>query len=150
MNVADPLTLLGTWQLDRVIDDRRNNVRGTATGRLTLAPEPAGDRLRWFEECLLEWRDYRGPATRTYYLAPGPDGWRLTFDDGRLFHRWRPGETVRHDCGDDDYAGTVEPAPETGGMIIVWRVTGPRKDYTSTTRLTFTRPYGADATAEAT
>lgn len=150
MNVADPLTLLGTWRLDRVIEDRRNDVRGTASGRLTLEPEPDGDRIRWAEECRLEWRDYSGPATRTYYLDRGPDGWQLTFDDGRLFHPWRPGETVRHDCGADDYTGTVAVDPQTRELIIVWQVTGPRKDYTSTTRLTLTRPYDSDATAEAT
>lgn len=150
MNLVDPQTLLGTWRLDRVIDDRRNGVRGTARGILALEPEPHGDRIRWFEECRLEWRDYGGTATRTYYLRRGPDGWQLTFDDGRLFHDWRPGETVRHGCGADDYTGSVEPAPDGAGMIIVWQVAGPRKDYTSTTRLTPTRPDNGDATAEAT
>lgn len=128
---ADPSTLLGTWRFVRQIEDRRNAERGRVTGTMTLTPE--GTRIRWSEHGILEWRNTRNPAYRTLFLVPRPDGWFVTFEDGRDFHPWRPGTQVRHPCGSDLYTGRIETEAER--WSVSWTVTGPRKDYTMTTEI---------------
>jgi hypothetical protein len=124
--------LLGVWRFDREIDDRRNQLRGRATGEMIFTAED--DRIRWHETGTLSWCGARTTVTRTLFLIERGDGWIVTFDDGRDFHDWRPGAPVRHPCGADDYAGLIDANPES--LIITWDVTGPAKDYTTTTRLT--------------
>lgn len=127
-----PLWLIGTWTFERDLIDRQHGVDGRVAGDMIFTAED--DRIRWHESGTLTWGDVHTPVTRTLFLTGGTDGWFVTFEDGRFFHDWRPGNPVRHPCGADDYTGQIDADPDS--MIITWNVSGPGKDYTSTTQLT--------------
>ncbi len=132
-SLVDPQTLVGTWTLSRVIEDRLARVRHTVDGQLVLtAVSPA--RLRWAETG--RWHQQAGDVDvrRDLWLERDVDaGWWMRFDDGRDFHPWRPGEQVVHPCAPDTYRGLVSGSAE--GWTVRWEVTGPHKDYTMETAL---------------
>lgn len=130
----DPTALLGAWTFTRVIDDHLAGDEKRVVGRCEFAVATGG-RIRWSETGTLYSANLELPVMRTSYLEPRGAGWFVTFEDGRDFHPWAPGEPVVHHCGADLYAGRVSaPGPE--GFTVRWRVTGPKKDYTMTTALT--------------
>ena len=132
--LADPTDLLGRWELDREIDDRAAAERHRVDGVLTLELVAPG-RVRWSETG--RWRHPTGDVDvrRDLWLVHEPaDGWWVRFDDERDFHPWSPGEPVVHPCAPDTYRGVVTGTADS--WTVVWEVTGPRKDYTMTTRLT--------------
>lgn len=129
----EPRWLIGTWTFQRDLDDRHHGVHGRVAGEMIFTAED--DRIRWHESGTLSWRDAHTPVTRTLFVAEGTDGWIVTFQDGRFFHDWRLGTPVRHPCGADDYRGLIEIVPGDS-LMITWAVTGPGKDYTTTTRVT--------------
>lgn len=129
----DPLALLGHWAFHRVIDDRRAAEQSTVDGETELATE--GQRIRWSEAGTLYWRDQEVPVSRVLYLERRDGGWFVTFDDGRDFHPWSPGDSVEHLCGADVYRGCVVGPAEEGMWSVEWSVSGPTKDYTMTTVL---------------
>ena len=140
MRLEEPVTLLGSWSLERVIDDRGSHQLSHVEGTLDLSLDAASaEGLCWEERAT--WRRSEGetPVSRTLRLAPTADGWWVRFADGRDFHPWRPGQQVVHRCGADTYPGVVSGTPVGSGIdlewAVEWRVTGPEKDYTSTTRL---------------
>lgn len=62
----------------------------------------------------------------------------VAFRDGRFFHSLDLSAgtcAVVHACDPDTYRGTVTALSPTA-LRFVWRVTGPRKDFTITTDLT--------------
>ncbi|WP_205472808.1 DUF6314 family protein [Nocardioides sp. SYSU D00038] len=128
-----PPDLLGTWRMERTVDDRVAGRRLALTATLTLTDEPDG-RVRWHEAGTVDWWGDPAPFTRTLFAEQRPDGWWLTFDDGRDFVPWVPGERVDHPCGADHYAGLLEPLAD--GWSVRWEVAGPAKDYTMVSRLT--------------
>lgn len=128
-----PTALLGAWTFTRVIDDHLAGDEKRVVGRCEIAEADRG-RIRWSEEGTLYSSGMELPVSRTSYIEPRGDGWFVTFEDGRDFHPWSPGEAVVHPCGADLYAGQIDvPGPD--GFTVRWRVTGPSKDYTMTTVL---------------
>jgi len=131
--VADPLALVGTWALARVIEDRVATEQSRLDGHLDLVRE-SERAVRWEETAT--WHRPGGPVPvrRGLRLTAGEDGWWMRFEDGREFHPWTPGAAVVHECGADTYRGTVEGS--LAAWRVTWEVTGPLKDYTMTTDLT--------------
>jgi len=127
---ADPRELVGRWSLARRVADRLAGQQGTMTGELIVSAEGAG--LRWAERGTLSWAGALLPATRTYLLRPGADGWEVTFGDGRPFHPWRPGELVTHPCRADVYTGLITVDRDRVGTL--WEVRGPAKHQRLVTR----------------
>lgn len=132
-DLADPTSLLGTWQLTRVIEDRRLDDVSHLDGSLELASE-GPDLVTWEERAT--WHRPAGDVAvrRGLRLQRTGDGWWVRFEDGRDFHPWRPGEQVEHDCTPDLYRGTVRGT--TDRWTVVWEASGPEKDYRMTTTLT--------------
>lgn len=132
--VPDPLILLGSWTLDRTIDDRHGAETSTVRGDTRLTHEVDG-RVRWSESGTLTRGDLAIPVTRTLFVEERDGGWFVTFDDGRDFHPWSPGREVVHPCAADTYVGQIQLIdPDT--WTVEWHVTGPAKDYTMRSRLT--------------
>ncbi|MFS0698763.1 DUF6314 family protein [Cellulomonas sp. 179-A 4D5 NHS] len=148
--------LLGTWDVERELVDRRAQVVGTFRGtavfqeltRTAATGGPAehgsgvsGDApgravVEHAERGELTWGGVTGPAGRTLHVVPRADGSaRVTFADGREFHdldlrtgRW----SALHPCVADAYAGTFTVvSPDE--WHVRWDVTGPAKDHTLTT-----------------
>jgi hypothetical protein len=91
--------------------------------------------LRWAEAG--RWHHPTGDVDvrRELWLALDEEAcWWVRFDDGRDFHPWSPGEEVVHPCAPDTYRGLVTGTAHA--WQVRWEVSGPRKDYTMTTRLT--------------
>ena len=140
MTSTSPPGLLGTWRLERTIDDRLAHAELGVVGTTVL--DRVGDRIRWHEQGLLGRTDGTGTPSevhRTLYVVPptGPEpgSWWVLFGDGRPFHPWTPGVEVEHPCGPDLYAGLVEVhGPDA--WQVTWHCTGPAKDYTMCSRLT--------------
>ncbi len=134
ISLSDPATLIGSWRLDRLIDDRLSGSTSHIEGRLSLAPV-SPDRIRWEEQG--RWHQAGGDVDvrRGLWLVRdrGTDAWWVRFDDDREFHPWAPDEHVVHPCGADTYRGIVSGTPDR--WTVQWDVTGPRKDYVMTTRL---------------
>lgn len=152
-----PLDLLGTWALDRVVDDRLTGERRTVAGTATLR-EVAPGRVRWTEQGTMTWPGHAVPVARTLEVVRLPrrdgqirpsghpaganlpvstqddaaDAWVVHFEDGRVFHPWVVGEDVEHPCAPDHYTGRIDVLGE-GVTVDRWRVTwearGPQKDY---------------------
>lgn len=127
---------VGTWDIDRAIDDVRAGQSGRFTGRARFTPAPEG--LHYREEGTLTLGDAPPLAASRDYLwrDAGAGGIEVLFGDGRYFHRIAPdaatpGDT--HDCPPDlyhvryDFTGWPRWRAE-------WRVTGPRKDYAMLSR----------------
>lgn len=137
---VSPLDLLGTWVLDRSVDDRRTGEHHTVTGTTTLAAVDDA-HVAWTEAGTMTTADGRSfPVERRLDVVRGPDGtWRVLFADGREFHAWAPGETVVHACAPDVYRGEVRVDDAGAGAVawsVLWDATGPAKDYRMVSRLT--------------
>ncbi|NMD59449.1 hypothetical protein CJ178_10805 [Rhodococcus sp. ACPA4] len=136
----DPNALVGEWNFERRIVDRRAEVTKRVTGTTTI--EDAGDgRLRWYESGTLFDGDLELPVFRTLFIEQHDGEWAVTFEDGREFHDWAPGDDVEHLCGADTYRGRIDIDVEEAttdsqaAWSVEWTVTGPSKDYTMTTHL---------------
>lgn len=136
----DPLELVGTWELSRVIIDHRADERSDVLGTSELTLQ-ADARIRWTESGTLHRRGTDVAVSRVLYLEPREPGWFVTFEDGRDFHPWEPGSPVEHACTPDMYVGLVAPMGDDR-WSVEWRVNGPGKDYTMTSVLTRSRPAG--------
>ena len=117
----------GLWRLDRRIVQAEGpdaRFHGEAEWRRE------GVRLLYSEAGILEMPGHPPmQATRSYLWEPDLT---VRFTDGRVFHRVpaRGGRTA-HRCAPDLYEVEYDFAlwPE---FRVLWRVTGPRKDYTMT------------------
>jgi len=133
-SLSDPVTLVGEWQLSRVIDDRMTGQQSKIDGLLFLeAVSP--DRIRWEEQA--RWHRLAGDVDvrRGLWVTRDEDtrAWWVRFEDEREFHPWIPGEPVVHPCGADTYRGLVQGTPDR--WTVEWDVSGPVKDYRMTTEL---------------
>ncbi|MGC0365315.1 hypothetical protein ABH922_003299 [Rhodococcus sp. 27YEA15] len=132
----DPDELLGVWDFEREIVDRVADQVKRVAGRTDLTATDDG-RIRWYESGTLFDGDLQLQVFRTLFIEKTDGQWAATFEDGRDFHRWAPGEDVEHLCGADTYRGRIDVVPGAAATwTVVWTVTGPTKDYTMTTHLT--------------
>lgn len=135
MRVTSLAQFEGVWAIDRHILDHRAGAEGRLTGTATFTPD--GEGLTVHETGELR---YAGQppirAERRYLWRERAGRVEVLFDDGRPFHAF-PLDTAtpeaRHACDPDAYAVRYDfgAFPD---WTARWRVTGPRKDYTMTTR----------------
>lgn len=135
-----PTDLLGTWALDRDVEDRlageTRRVEGTATLEL-IAPA----HVRWSEAGVMRWTGHEVPVSRELDVRRDADGdWVVHFSDGRVFHPWVVGAQVDHPCAADHYRGRIDVAPDRTSWTVTWHSTGPEKDYVLRTRHTARLP----------
>jgi hypothetical protein len=144
MEVADTFGfLLGSWRVNRSIEDRQAGISGTFQGSALLVIPPEwqarGVWARYDETGTLEFGGHRGPATRTLGYMRRHDGTvAVFFPDGRPYIDLdlRTGSCERdHPCRDDLYRlkFTVRSLDE---FQEHWEVQGPAKNYQATTTLT--------------
>ncbi len=146
MQTADTLAfLLGTWALNRTIEDHRTTTSGLFEGQASVADLAAAgacsacQRARYEESGELRFGTRVTRASRSLLYARLDDASvMLHFADGRPFVPLdlRSGEwhSVHH-CGDDLYElDTTVHSPSV--IQERWRVTGPSKDYVALTTLT--------------
>jgi hypothetical protein len=119
--------------MDRTIDDRIASETSTVDGTSELVQQDDG-RIRWSERGTLRRGALEIPVSRTLFVEHRDEGWWVTFDDGRDFHPWAPGDEVVHPCVADTYVGRIEPQ-DADRWTVRWDVSGPAKDYTMTTLL---------------
>jgi hypothetical protein len=132
--VLEPTALVGAWTMARTIDDRHAGERATVDGTSELSLLDDG-RIRWAERGTLHRDAGDIPVSRVLFVEARDTGWWVTFDDGRDFHPWAPGDEVVHPCAPDTYVGRID-ADGTDRWTVEWRVSGPAKDYRMTTTLT--------------
>ncbi len=91
---------------------------------------------------MIQLASYIGKAAQTYcYKFPRNTDAEIYFNDGRFFYTLdlTTGHCeIRHLCGEDTYDGVFDAISERTYQQI-WRVSGPRKNYTSHT--TFSRSF---------
>jgi hypothetical protein len=144
MQISDTLDfLLGTWDLERSIEDHRSGIRGVFSGSAALVAagqswSSVAGRARYDESGELSFGTHVGPASRYLEHARRDTGSvMLYFADGRPFvdldlrrGQWRS----IHDCGDDRYE-IVTMARSHDVVQEYWRVRGPGKSYSAVTTL---------------
>ncbi|MDU8944457.1 DUF6314 family protein [Ovoidimarina sediminis] len=122
----------GRWTLSRTIADSLTGGTGRLDGSVVFTPDGTG--LRYEETGRLTLGGTTVTASRTYLWRPAEEasGIDVYFDDGRFFHRIGPGDAPEagHDCAPDRYEGRYDFSLWPDWQLH-WRVTGPRKDYTS-------------------
>ena len=126
----------GDWRLERAIDDRLSAQEGALDGQARFLPVE-GSGLR-YSECGLLRIGNAAPleARRRYHWQFSAGEVEVRFDDGRPFHSFVPGGRrpgTPHLCGEDLYR-VVYDFTRFPDWQSIWIVTGPRKDYTMTTR----------------
>lgn len=125
-----PSDFLGSWTIERTIDDRLTGRPGRFDGTATFTEE--GATLRYREEGALRLGD--GPPLQ----ATRENLWRweggevaVLFADGRPFHRlvpWGDGPGTDHPCGSDLYRVRYD-LTSWPLWRAEWQVEGPRKAY---------------------
>lgn len=123
-----PADLIGTWALDRVVDDRRAGTVSHAAGVLHVE-RLTDDAVAWTESGTFGRHEFR----RRHRIERGDGGWTVLFEDGRPFHAWAADRDVSHRCGVDTYLGSYDLAGLPASWSTRWRCTSPHKDYVITT-----------------
>lgn len=126
----------GAWALERRIQDAHGVMSGYLRGAARFTPREA-DRcaLQLDESGRYETEQGAFEARQRYVWRFSPEGpIDLWFADGRFFCRldFDAGRAAAtHLCGEDRYQGAAEILGPDAWRLR-WRVTGPRKDYVST------------------
>jgi hypothetical protein len=121
--------LRGDWRLCRRIHDLRLSLRGQFEGRASVTA--VTDGLLLTETGSLVFGEHVSDATQRYRIAFDRGGAQVFRADGSYFHDldlssgWA---RILHRCGDDLYHGRYRVL-DGDRYGVVWRVTGPRKDY---------------------
>lgn len=123
--------LLGEWRVEREIEDRLGDQDGAFVGSAEFsgtAPELT------YRECgTLTLAVATVRAERTYLWRCTHQGAEVFHANGDLFHSFTLADpSAHHICGADTYEGAYRFESDTH-WHLTWRVSGPRKDYTSTT-----------------
>lgn len=145
VEISDTLGfLLGTWELERLIDDHRERSRGSFAGSADLVPMAKSDgarlsdRARYDERGQMRFLGHLGPAFRSLeYAQLDESRVMLYFTDGRPFvdldlrsGAWRS----EHPCAEDHYEITTVVRSKNV-VQEYWRVRGPETDYDAVTTL---------------
>lgn len=116
-----------------MIEDRLADQRGIFTGIAAFTGE--GPTLLYSEDGTLTLGQNTMQASRRYGWQIDGSKVRVTHEFGEPFHDFiiiNDMATAAHLCGDDTYYGEYKfYFPDR--WQVVWTVSGPRKDYTSTT-----------------
>jgi hypothetical protein len=145
VEILDTLAfLLGSWSLERSIEDHRSGTRGSFSGSATLVwagAEPglaSVRRARYDEAGELRFGAHTGPASRHLeYARQDGAAVMIYFADGRPFTdldlRGGAWSTV-HDCDEDRYEITTILRSD---RVVEerWRVRGPSLSYDAITTL---------------
>jgi hypothetical protein len=142
MVVTDTLGfLVGTWRVERSIEDHRSGLSGHFQGTAVLAGGPEGTaaltRAAYQETGELRFGDHVAPARRGLDYVRAEGAVLLYFADGRPYvdldlrsGTWR----AEHPCVADLYeVTTTVRSPDE--VRELWRVRGPDKDYDAVTVL---------------
>ncbi|MDA5635934.1 MULTISPECIES: DUF6314 family protein [Rhizobium/Agrobacterium group] len=124
-----PEEFFGVWAVQRTILDRMNVVKVEFAGTAVISRYHFEEDGETFSGGMLL------ASRRKYALSFTYHGVDVAFHDLRAFGfiSRMPSQKLDHRCGDDDYSGRLLfPNPES--LIEVWRVRGPRKNYTSFSR----------------
>jgi len=125
-------TLHGNWYINREIDDRYSEQKGKFVGTAAFTRQNTG--LLYNESGDLTFGETSLRASRAYQWSFDGLSVQVTYEDGSPFHDFTlDGSTAqaKHLCGQDIYYAKYDfylPSRWTA----VWTVSGPRKDYTST------------------
>jgi hypothetical protein len=134
MGLTTEARFRGVWTVARDIEDFAGGPAGRFRGLARITVEDG--LMRYAEQGLMTLGASKLQASRVYLWRPeGPTGVAVLYEDGRPFHRFDWGRTTSEDehlCGRDHYAVRYSFAAES--WHAHWRVTGPRKDYASTSR----------------
>ncbi|MDC1381813.1 DUF6314 family protein [Octadecabacter sp.] len=125
---------IGTYDVNRVIDDARAGGQSRFEGHAVIAAEAGG--ARYTENGHLIMNDQRFAAQRSYLWRANGLRIDVLFEDGCAFHDFDPeqgGQATEHLCGQDMYHGGYDVA-EWPNWVVTWDVSGPRKHYRSVTR----------------
>lgn len=126
---------IGTWRLERRIDDKLAGAVLHLTGEAVLSPE--ADGLIYNEQGELRLAGGQMVrSSRSYRWRSEGGRIAVTFEDGRPFHQFDPAAQTaeaQHWCDPDDYAVRYDLA-DWPRWQTRWRVLGPRKDYVMTSR----------------
>jgi hypothetical protein len=132
--------LLGTWSVERWIDDALSGEVGSFRGTATFVK--AGDddpRVRFDEAGVVRFGEYSGRARRRLFYSPGRGSLiDVSFADGHHFIELdlREGSsTDHHQCASDGYDVTTTVI-DRDRIEERWRVRGPTKNYVAVTQMT--------------
>jgi hypothetical protein len=132
--------LLGSWSVERSINDAMSGDVGVFQGTATYALH-ANDisRVRFDETGIVRFGDYSGRAKRCLYLSDSSGPLiAVSFPDGHHFIDLdlREGYTAdHHQCDRDGY--DITTVVRSDDLIEErWRVVGPAKDYEAVTFMT--------------
>ncbi|RME14657.1 MAG: trigger factor [Alphaproteobacteria bacterium] len=122
----------GRWRIARRIEDHWMGRTGLFEGVARFHPDGAGLVLDEVGELRLP-QEVPMVARRRYLWREEGDALAVLYEDGSPFHRIAHGAPVVqawHGCDPDDYEVTYN-FTRWPAWRMVWRVRGPRKDYTS-------------------
>jgi hypothetical protein len=150
MVVSDTLSFfVGTWTVERSIDDHRSGISGHFQGQALLVAGPGAEAARpgaaaaplarasYQETGELRFGAHAGPARRGLDYVRQGGAVMLYFTNGRPYvdldlrsGTWR----AEHPCAADLYeVTTIVRSPDE--LQELWRVRGPDKNYDATTTL---------------
>ncbi|MFO8126084.1 DUF6314 family protein [Yoonia sp.] len=124
----------GVWALRRTIVDRRDGQNGVLQGQAVFTATDANHLIYHETGTLTLEAGATLEATRRYLWEFSKGEVVVTFADGRPFHRFVPSGHAAgtdHPCGADVYKVRYD-FTAWPDWIAVWTVTGPRKEYVST------------------
>jgi hypothetical protein len=131
--------LIGTWSVERRIDDVLSGDVGTFQGTATFVRDGGDSRVRFDEGGIVRFGDYSGRASRRLFLTEGPDSLiDVSFADGHHFIELdlRAGYSQdHHQCVSDGY-DVITTVLDDDRLEERWRVRGPAKDYEALTLMT--------------
>lgn len=120
--------MIGQYTFIRTIDDRYAKRHHCATGTLHIS------QTEWRENGVLHSlgnADFYQSYILEFTPKPSQNSLCVKYLNGAVFYKLESVQGthhIHHQCGDDTYLGTWDYKNDT--LTLVWRVKGPRKDYT--------------------
>ncbi len=128
--------LLGTWSVERRIDDEESGDVGTFQGTATFVTDSDDARVLFDEVGVVRFGNYSGHASRRLIFSEKPGSLiDVSFVDGHHFIELdlREGASKdHHQCANDGYDVTTTVI-DNDHIEEQWRVRGPQKNYVALT-----------------